>query len=111
MSKKRILPAVILAGSVGFLGLHRFYAGRLVTGLLQMAAFVIGFLLIKNDFAGIQTAMQNLDDLQDWVLQHPVHPLPVLLIGASSFWALGDCAALMMRKFHDGKGEVMTRWV
>ncbi|HEX4084222.1 MAG TPA: TM2 domain-containing protein [Chthoniobacteraceae bacterium] len=113
MSKKRILPALFLAGSVGFLGLHRFYAGRYITGLVQLVCFVAGFILLKNDLAGIQAAVQNLnlEDLQDWILQHPVHPLPVILVGISSFWALGDCVMLAARKFRDGHGEVMTRWM
>ena len=111
MSKKRILPALFLGGSVGFLGLHRFYAGRYITGLLQLACFVAGFMMLKNDLSGIQAAAQNLDDLQDWILQHPVPPLPVILVGISSFWALGDCVLLATRKFRDGRREVMTQWM
>jgi len=33
---------VVLAGLAGFVGLHRIYAGRYVTGLLQAAMFVPG---------------------------------------------------------------------
>jgi TM2 domain-containing membrane protein YozV len=35
-SQKRILPAAILSGFLGFLGVHRFYAGKIGTGILQL---------------------------------------------------------------------------
>lgn len=35
-SEKRILPAFLLCFFVGFLGVHRFYAGKVGTGVLQL---------------------------------------------------------------------------
>jgi len=36
LSDKRILPAILLAATIGFTGAHRFYAGKPKTGALQM---------------------------------------------------------------------------
>ncbi|MGO4377655.1 NINE protein [Pseudoduganella sp. RAF53_2] len=35
-SQKRILPAAILCFFLGFLGVHRFYVGKVGTGILQL---------------------------------------------------------------------------
>ena len=36
MSEKRILPAFLLCFFLGFLGVHRFYVGKIGTGILQI---------------------------------------------------------------------------
>ena len=38
-SEKRILPAFLLCICFGFLGAHRFYAGKIGTGILQIFTF------------------------------------------------------------------------
>ena len=35
-SEKRILPAFLLCFSLGVFGIHRFYAGKVGTGILQL---------------------------------------------------------------------------
>ena len=38
-SDKRILPAMLLCFFFGFLGVHRFYVGKIGTGILQLLTF------------------------------------------------------------------------
>ena len=110
MSNKRILPAVILAATVGFLGVHRFYAGRPYTALMQLIAFAAGTALLWRDLASLQY-LQTLEDFMEWSQNHPIQPIPWLLVGISAFWALIDCGILLRRKFRDGAGNTMTRWI
>jgi hypothetical protein len=55
--------------------------------------------------------MQSLEDLLDWLQGHPQQPLPWLLVGIPSMWAIIDCYSLIARKFKDGAGNKMTRWI
>ena len=52
-SDKRILPAMLLCLFLGFLGVHRFYVGKIGTGILELITFgglgiwvLIDFILI-----------------------------------------------------------------
>ena len=72
-SPKRILPAALLAGTFGFAGLHRFYAGRPLSGALQLLLFAAGAELFGKDLAGI-TGLRTMDDALNWALEHPGPP-------------------------------------
>ncbi len=39
VTQKRILPAAVLCFFLGFLGVHRFYVGKVGTGILQLVTF------------------------------------------------------------------------
>ena len=39
MTEKRILPAFLLCFFFGIFGAHRFYVGKIVTGILQLVTF------------------------------------------------------------------------
>jgi len=54
-SSKRILPAAVLCFFLGWLGIHRFYVGKIGTALLQILSccIVVGFLWVLIDFVMI----------------------------------------------------------
>jgi hypothetical protein len=110
MSNKRILPAFILAASVGFLGLHRFYAGRPLSALIQLAFFIPGIAMLWRQLASLES-LQTVDQVEGWMQNHPIQPLPWLLLCIPSLWALIDCYSLIARKFRDGAGNKITRWI
>ncbi|MGA3170253.1 MAG: TM2 domain-containing protein [Chthoniobacteraceae bacterium] len=110
MSRKRVLPALILAGYVGFLGLHRLYAGRYITGLVQLGLFVPGALMIWPVLAKLES-LQTIGQLVDWSANNQLPPVPVLMVSVSTIWALFDCILLAGGKFKDGAGDQMTRWI
>lgn len=98
-SDKRILPAFLLAFFFGIFGAHRFYAGKIVTGLLQLGAvFWCAFLIVAcaRDF---------------W----PSEPTLGLLLGFSILGCIImvviDWILLACRAFTDGQGRKITEWV
>jgi len=117
-SKKMILPALVLAGTVGFIGLHRFYAGRHISGAIQLVLFAAGCMMARGIWAGVN-ALENMDQMQwqDMILNGNimtvvhVSPLASLLLGIPICWAGLDCILLGIRQFKDGNGIKMTRWV
>jgi tRNA A-37 threonylcarbamoyl transferase component Bud32 len=99
ISEKRILPAFLLAVFFGIFGAHRFYVGKIVTGFLQLGAFVWWVFLI------VACALHL------W----PGQPILGLLLGfsvsgcvimATIDWILLACGA-----FTDGQGKKITQWV
>lgn len=66
---KKILPAFLLCFLLGVLGVHRFYVGKIGTGVLQ-----------------------------------------VLTLGGLGIWALIDLIFIIMGKFTDKEGNVITEW-
>jgi hypothetical protein len=110
MSKKRILPAFFLAGTVGFLGLHRLYAGRFITGLVQLVLFVPGAVMLWSYFKGL-SAMETSDQVMEWMMNHPTPPIPMLLVSIPGIWAIIDCFVLLAGRFKDGAGNPITKWI
>ncbi len=114
MSRKRILVALLLAGTFGFLGLHRLYVGKYITGLLQMGLFVAGAVMMWPDLVRIYYALPSLhtlDDMIEFSADYPMHPLPVFMLAVPVLWALLDCALLAANKFKDGAGNPIKHWV
>lgn len=52
-TEKRILPAFLLCFFLGFLGLHRFYVGKVGTGILMLCTGGVFGILWLIDFVSI----------------------------------------------------------
>ena len=66
--------------------------------------------MLWRDLAGL-LALHTLEDAVDWSSEHSVQPLPLLLVAIPTFWALIDCGLLLRRRFRDGAGNQMLRWI
>jgi TM2 domain-containing membrane protein YozV len=50
MSEKKILPALLLCFFLGFFGIHRFYVGKVGTGVVQLLTFGVFGIWALIDF-------------------------------------------------------------
>ena len=73
-SEKIILPAFLLATFFGVFGAHRFYVGKIGTGILQL--FTFGGLGIWAVIDWILILCQEFTDGQGKKLRHWLHPVP-----------------------------------
>ena len=73
-SEKIILPAFLLATFFGVFGAHRFYVGKIGTGILQL--FTFGGLGIWTVIDWILILCQEFTDGQGKKLRHWLHPAP-----------------------------------
>jgi hypothetical protein len=114
-SNKRILPAFLLC--LVFCA-HRLYAGKYLTGLLQM-------IWIFGSFAWFETASSELLSLMragtfdlatierigDWEQTHSAPLPPMLSMIAAGIWIAADASMLVAGKFKDRDGKKITRWI
>ena len=69
MTEKKILPVFLLCFFLGCFGAHRFYVGKVGTGVLQL-----------------------------------------LTLGGLGIWALIDFIMIILGKFSDKEGNLITEW-
>ncbi|HEU5396064.1 MAG TPA: protein kinase [Verrucomicrobiae bacterium] len=99
-SDKIILPAFLLAFFFGIFGAHRFYVGRIWTGLLQLATCGGWILLI------IVCAVVSSDRVQA-----AAGVCLAALICGCIFWSTIDWILILCKVFTDGQGRRITQWV
>jgi TM2 domain-containing membrane protein YozV len=85
VSKKSRLVLVILSFFLGELGIHRFYAGKIGTGVVMLVLTIIGYATIIFIFGFI--------------------PLAVVWI-----WNLVDFIMAVVGHFKDKEGKLITSW-
>jgi TM2 domain-containing membrane protein YozV/predicted Ser/Thr protein kinase len=96
MSDRVILPAFLLAFFFGIFGAHRFYVGKIRTGILQLAG--LGgcvFLVIICATTDLQPAAGI---------------LLATLICACGAWAVIDWIMILCKVFTDGSGRRLVNW-
>lgn len=114
-SRKRILTAFLLCF---VLCAHRIYAGKLVSGIAQIAWAVGAFVWMKTEcndlIAIIHSGPLNLETIgrvADWEQTHGVPYAPMLALIVAGIWIAADAALLLTGKFTDKHGNKITRWV
>ena len=114
-SQKRILPAFVLCF---VLCAHRIYAGRIFSGLVQIASVAGAYIWLKNACADLLAivssgpiTMETIERLGEWEQVHGVPFAPMLALIAVGVWIAADAALLIAGKFADGHGRKITRWV
>jgi hypothetical protein len=114
-SRKRILPAFLLCF---LLCLHRFYAGKYITGFIQFAWVTGAYFWTKTAWKEpleiFQTAQLNLETIgriSEWEQSHAASFLPILIFIAAGIWVAVDASLLISRKFTDRDGKKITRWM
>ena len=114
MSRKRILPAFLLCF---VLCAHRIYAGRYISGIVQIAWAVGAFLWVQaalgDLIAIVHSAPFSLDTIEqvnEWEQTHSLPVLPMLALFAVGIWIAVDAGRLLAGKFTDGQGNKITQW-
>lgn len=95
-SHKSNVVALLLCVIVGFLGAHRFYVGKIKTGVVQLLCCffpIFVALQIKADASG------------DAVL--PLAVLALTSLGGLGIWLLVDGILIVMQKFTDSEGNTL----
>ena len=114
-SPKRILPAFVLCFVVCA---HRIYAGKILSGIVQIAWIVGAFFWMKKTCAGLleivssgPITMDTVERVGDWEQVHGVPFAPMLALIAVGIWIAVDAALLCAGKFTDSRGRKITRWI
>lgn len=121
-TRSRVVMAV-LAWFLGFIGVHRFYAGRIPSGVVLALLSVFGLVIYMGgtflsafwsnisktvSLMVVQNAAQT-----DWSF---VPMLVCLFIGGAMYgaawiWALVDFAMILTGNFKDGSNRPVRKWV
>lgn len=116
-SDKRILVAFLLCFTVCA---HRIYAGRYISGIIQMAwvggASVWAYFsfqgLLKIVNSGSLEMMDMIQTVSDWEVAHGrAVTFPAFALIAVGLWVAADAGRLLSGNFKDGRGNKITRWV
>lgn len=116
-SDKRILIAFLLCFTICA---HRIYAGRYVSGIIQMAwvggasvwAWISFDGLLKIVNSGSPDTMDMIQTVSDWEMAHGREvTFPAFALIAVGLWVAADAGRLLAGKFKDGRGNKITRWV
>jgi hypothetical protein len=98
-SDKTILPAFLLAFFFGPFGAHRFYVGKVQTGLMQLGALLAWIPMIVALVAA------------EGRFEPALGLLFAALVVGCCIWATIDWILIVCKAFTDGQGKRLTHWV
>jgi TM2 domain-containing membrane protein YozV len=103
MSNKSRAATAVLAFFLGTLGVHRFYLGKISTGLTILILGIVGWVFVV---LGIITAAttQSLGSLLTLMI------LGYVLISAIGLWAFIDFIIALIGGFRDRDGNEVKNW-
>ena len=89
VSREKKLTVLLLCWLFGLFGIHRFYTGKYLSGALQILLLSLMGLLAAFD------------------LGYPAAAILIFLF----VWLIIDCLRIIMGKFTDKDGKLITNWV
>jgi len=95
-SDKSNIVALVLCAIVGFLGAHRFYVGKIGTGVVQLLCCLFPVLLAFQFMAGASGIALVI-----------LAVLALATLGVLIVWNLVDCVLILMQKFTDKEGNTL----
>jgi hypothetical protein len=114
-SRKRILPAFLLCLVIAG---HRLYAGKIWTGLAQIAWLAGAFLWLEKECAGLFQIVhaggitpETIGRVAEWEQIHGPPLGPMLALIGAGIWVAVDASLLVARKFTDRAGRRIVRWI
>lgn len=101
-SPKSRLALALMAGFLGVLGFHRFYAGRILSGVIMLLLFLAGL------FSVLGSAITLLASFSEKAI-HIMVAGGILLV-LLELWLLVDIVLALCGRFRDGKGLRISQW-
>jgi hypothetical protein len=98
---------------------HRIYCGRYISGIVQVvwttASSYWAYVALKGLTAIIHSGsvdLDTIDRISDWrEAQGGAILMPILAVISVGIWTTVDAVKLARKKFTDGKGLPITRWI
>lgn len=103
VSPKSRLAVSLLALFVGEFGVHRFYAGKIVTAVVMLAVTLLAYVMVISSVIGESSAVND----DPWWIGIAVG---ILLGSAVGIWSIVDTIIALMGGFRDSQGKPIKKW-
>lgn len=101
-SPKSRLALALMAGFLGVLGIHRFYAGRILSGVIMLLLFLVGLFCVLSSAITLLVSFS----------QEAIHVMIAggILLVLLEIWLLVDIVLALCGRFRDRKGLRISQW-